>query len=176
MQVPRRPALARRGASKVSGDWRNTARAAWILAGSFSRLAWHLWRAASRAWRKLRMHWPSAIPGVFNLPASHEALICDCPAAWPNVAVGPLPMGTTGHLMPPAAGAGSLLASHGRRTLASVGPETQALYDAGLLSRSALFGLPGLSTRAAVHAFSLQQTRCDADRHIDGRCGACERI
>jgi glycosyltransferase involved in cell wall biosynthesis len=32
------------GVSKVSGDWRSAARAAWVLVGSFCRLAWQLRR------------------------------------------------------------------------------------------------------------------------------------
>jgi len=41
-EVPVGQRRRRGGVSKVSGDWRSAVRGAWVLIGSFSRLAWQL--------------------------------------------------------------------------------------------------------------------------------------
>src|SRR5688572_749019 len=72
----------------------------------------------------------------------------------------------------PAAGAGSVASAGWRGPLAVVRSEAQALYDAGLLSRCALLGLPRLLGPPAVDVRPVQQARGYTDRHIDGHCAA----
>ena len=73
--------------------------------------------------------------------------------------------------------AGTFAAAGWRRALAIVGPEAQALHDAGVLQRPAFPRLPGVSRAAAVDARGLQQTWRHPDRAVDGRrrAGVCHR-
>ena len=85
-------------------------------------------------------------------------------------------MGTTGHLMPrqPVPDLSLPLTGGGRWRLSDQKPKhfTMLAFYRRLdcsVCRDYLRELQ--STHAAFI-----KTRCDPDRHIDGRCGACERV
>ena len=159
------------GVSKVSGDWRSAALAAWVLVRSFWRLAWQLRQKTSAERRACTRR-----QGRRRVGGSSRSSDLRLPSAWPATWLGATAsrwrvqsasaMNPIGHLIPrqrvpdlslPLAGGGSWRLSD---------QKPRAFHDAGLLSWHALLRVPGLSRPAAVDACGVQQAGGHPDRHI----------